>query len=172
MPTEREILEHIRREYDAMLRRSAVTHAHRPEVLAGIMARESAGGLSPLLNKQGPDGLGDKGHGHGLMQIDDRSYPAFCASEDWRNPARNIDMGALVLASKRRYIRERAYGRFLTTSELERASIAAYNCGQGRVMTCITANMDFDTYTAHRNYSKEVLRLAEAYRSLDATVTA
>jgi hypothetical protein len=165
---EQRILDHIRRQYATILRLAARMHGHRTEVLAGIMARETQGGLSPLLSEPGPWGKGDRDktghwHGHGLMQIDDRSFPEFCASPTWGDPRTNIDMAARVLASKRRYISGRPYGRQLTPPELERAAIAAYNAGEGRVMTCVTSAQDVDTYTAHGNYSREVLRLAEAY---------
>ena len=54
-------------------------------VLMAIDSRESRFGV--LLDE---DGLGDGGHGHGEMQIDDRSHKAFCASGRWRDLAASL----------------------------------------------------------------------------------
>lgn len=168
-PRERHVLETIRAAYGEFIEAAASAHRHRPEVLAGIMARESEGGLSPLLDQQGPAGRGDRGHGHGLMQIDDRSFPDFCNGRSWADPAANIDMGAWVLARKRRYLASRALGYAVTNDALERAAIAAYNAGEGAVLRCVVKSIDPDTATTGRNYSSEVLRLATAYLEISTT---
>jgi hypothetical protein len=72
-------------------------------VLSAIMDRESGGGryLIPV----GPAGVGDHGHGRGLMQIDDRDRPpfpgraAFVRGASWMDPAKNILFGARILAA-------------------------------------------------------------------------
>jgi len=156
------VLRHIRATYGAFIDAAAAVHRHRPEVLAAIMCRESEGGLSPLLDQQGPAGRGDGGHGHGLTQIDDRSFPEFCHGPDWADPAKNIDMGAFILRRKRIYLAGRSVGYRLTDADLERATIAAYNAGEGRVLRCIIEGRHVDSVTAHLNYSREVLRIAEA----------
>jgi hypothetical protein len=161
--SERKLLRGIATLYGAMIDASALKWRHRPEVLAGIMMRETAGGTSPLLDKPGPEGRGDRGHGHGLMQIDDRSFPEFCASADWPDPAKNIDFGAKVLQRKRAYLAEKMLGHYLDDENLERANIAAYNAGEGRVLRSLMEHEDVDTHTAHGNYSREVLRLATVY---------
>lgn len=56
----------------------------------------------------------------------------------------------------------------LDMRELERATIAAYNAGEGRVLKCVRKGQDVDTFTAHGNYAKQVLEYAEAYRGLEA----
>jgi hypothetical protein len=56
---ESEILRHIQIAYGAMIAEAACKHRHRPEVMAGIVMRESHGGLSPLLDCPGPEGRGD-----------------------------------------------------------------------------------------------------------------
>ncbi len=95
---ELEILRHIRNAYGTLIQASAARHGHRPEVVAGIMMRETEGGLSRWCDPQGPACLGDNGHGHGLMQIDDRSFPEYCAGPEWQDPVSNIDFGCRVLA--------------------------------------------------------------------------
>ena len=133
---------------------------HRPEVLAGILLRESRGG--EILDESG---LGDQGHGHGLMQIDDRSFPAFCEGERWREPEANVEFGATVLYMKRSFLVSHTE---LEGSALERAAIAAYNCGEGRVVESVLQGEDVDTHTTGRDYSKAVLGYAEAYAAIVA----
>jgi len=164
--SEAETLRMIRRLYGAFFISAAAHFQHRPEILAGICMRESAGGNSPLLDKQGPEGRGDGGHGYGLMQIDDRSFPEFCKGTLWMDAYENIKFGAWVLARKRRYLSSQTLGYALTTADLERAAVAAYNAGEVRVLKLIQQHEDVDLMTANKNYSAEVLRLAEIYRSL------
>lgn len=141
-------------QYGKLLELAAEKYALRASVLAGIMKRETDVGRSPLLR----DGKGDSGHGHGLMQIDDRSFPEFCASSAWRDPAKNIMMGAKVLAGKRRYLRDKA-----PAEDLERCAVAAYNCGEGTVAKALKAGVDPDTRTAHGDYARSVLEFAREY---------
>lgn len=141
-----------------MIVTSAVRFNHRPEVLAGILYRESRGG--EILDD---NGKGDQGHGFGLMQIDDRSFPAFCKSESWRLPAKNVEFGATVLYMKRSYLVNHIS---LAGDELERAAICAYNCGEGNVEKSIKAGEDPDSRTAGKDYGKSVLQYADIYRAI------
>ncbi len=106
--------------------------------------------------------LGDGGHGRGIMQIDDRSFPDFANSGRWRDPRQNILMGARVLSGKRRFLTQNGVGGALLT----RASVAAYNSGEGNVRRAIRRGLDVDTFTAHRNYSADVLGRAEVFAEL------
>ncbi len=171
--SETEILRFIRETYGGMIADAALKHRHRPEVLAGIIMRETNGGLSHLLDRQGPEGRGDcdkegRCHGHGLCQIDDRSFPEFCAGSDWKDAAKNIEMGAWVLGRKRAFLAARTIGFRLTNDDLERASIAAYNAGEGRVLKAIEQGRDVDSLTAHGDYAASALRFAEQYLKLEA----
>ena len=170
--SETEILRHIRTAYGAMIVEAAAKHRHRPEVMAGIVMRETQGGLSPLLDRPGPEGRGDRDtegryHGHGLCQIDDRSFPEFCAGPDWKDAAKNIEMGARVVGRKRAFLAARTLGLKLTDDDLERAEIAAYNAGEGRVLKAIEQERDPDSCTAHGDYAAAVLRYAELYLNLE-----
>ena len=166
----RERLAQIRGLYGPILAEAAAQYGHRPEVLAGIMMRETEGGFSRYLDKPGPGGRGDMGHGHGLMQIDDRSFPEFCRSDAWKDPTVNIHFGAHVLARKRDWLRKKAIPqKLLIEADLERASIASYNCGQGNVLRALREHEDVDTYTAGRNYSRKVLEFAGIYSRLGET---
>lgn len=52
------------------------------------------------LTPPGPAGTGDSGHGRGLMQIDDRSFADWLASNDWTDPYTNMNKGVSILQSK------------------------------------------------------------------------
>lgn len=118
--------------------------------LMAICSRESRFGLA--LDKSG---RGDGGHGLGLMQIDDRSFPEF-ARRDYRDPAVNIVMGANVLQGKYDYLADhfelcgQDYGR------LWWAAVAAYNCGEGNVRKALERGRGQDAYTTGRDYSGDV----------------
>ncbi len=169
---ESEILNYIRTNYGQIITEAAVKHRHRPEVMAGIIMRESEGGLSRLLDSPGPAGRGDRDkdgrrlHGHGLCQIDDRSFPEFCASPDWSDPVKNIEMGAWILYRKRAFLASRTLGRQFTDYDLEKAAIAAYNAGELRVLRAVEHGYDVDSVTAHGDYASKVLRYAGIYRTL------
>ncbi len=147
-------LKAIKRNYGAIIHDAAELWQHRAEVLAGIVMRESRGKKPDIRSADGRD--------HGLMQINNRSFPEFCSGEDWKNPQKNIEFGAHVLALKRQYLARRVDDLGL----LERASIAAYNCGEGNVAKAIKNGEDIDSRTTGRDYSKAVLEYAEAYGGL------
>lgn len=163
-PEELRILRMIRDRFGAILVEASDRFNHRTEVLAGILMRESHGG--ELLDA---NGLGDGGHGHGLMQIDDRSFPAFCKGTTWRDPAKNIEFGATVLHMKRAFLDSHTE---LQGAARERATIAAYNCGEGNVLKSVQAGEDIDARTSNHDYSRCVLEYAEAYRQICADAEA
>lgn len=107
--------------------------------------------------------LGDGGHGHGIMQIDDRSFPRFTSSGEWRVPRLNIRMGGQVLSGKRSFLSSRSG---LTGDALVRASVAAYNGGEGAVLQAVRRGASVDSVTTQRNYSADVLERASVFREL------
>ena len=75
-------------------------------------------------------------------------------------------MGAWVVGRKRAFLAARTLGFKLTDDDLERAEIAAYNAGEGRVLKAIEQGRDPDSCTAHGDYAAAVLRYAELYLNL------
>jgi hypothetical protein len=129
-------------------------------VLAGIDSRESHMGLS--LDE---DGLGDAGHGHGEMQIDDRSHGPFCASGQWRDLAASLEyVHHNVIIPSYNYLADR-FGYFGENYvRLFWGVVAAYNCGMGNVAKAVAKGQDPDSRTAGGDYSADVRARALALK--------
>lgn len=102
-------------------------------------------------------------HGFSFWQIDIDSFPDFIKSGDWKDPYKACRKAIAVLDGKMRYIRGRVS---LDKDRLYRASIAAYNCGEGNVVKVLKARQDVDSRTAHGDYSKSVLEIKALYKLL------
>lgn len=128
-------------------------------ILMGIDSRESWFGL--LLNKEG---LGDGGHGHGEMQIDDRSHAAFCASGKWRGLSASLEyVRDNVLLPSFNYLSENFELFNENYAALLWATVSAYNCGMGNVKKAVEGDDglpgigdDIDERTASHNYARDV----------------
>lgn len=151
----RTLLPHVKRAeaYRAAIEAEARKNELPAAVIAGVGSRESGWGI--YLTPRGPAGTGDSGHGHGLMQIDDR-YHEFARSGEWQNATANIAYGAELL---RQYIdRMEDYSRG-GLMQL-RAGLAAYNGGPGDVRRALRFGRDPDTETTGGDYSRDVLSRA------------
>ncbi len=98
-----------------------------------------------------------KGYGRGLLQIDWDAHE-FARGADWKDAAKNIAYGGMVLRDNIRLIRTRQHD--VKGMGLLRAGIAAYNCGAGNVLKAIAKGHGIDYYTHSRNYSQDVLSRA------------
>ena len=148
----------IKQAYGGLIAAAAVKWNIRPEVIGGIIRRESEGRA---------DVLGDAGHGHGLMQIDDRSYPEFCNSDNWANPTDNINQGCGAFAGYRKQVMAECekFSVAATEEDIERMSIAAFNCGADNAVHCFRHGEDIDNRTTGKDYSCCVLEFAAEYFS-------
>lgn len=138
-----------------------------PLLILALIDRESRGGLA--LRPQGPQGYGDSGHGHGLMQIDDRWHAPFLAvrlddgSPAWADPMHNTDYGTSLLRAALN-----AFG------EDEELAACAYNAGVGgvrRALSLLTAPSTLEAKRAAANavttggdYGVDVLRRRDSFR--------
>lgn len=170
---ERDTLRYIRKNYGEMIERAALRFWVKPELIAAIMCRETAGGLSPLLDKPGPEGRGDEDsigvrHGLGLMQIDDRWHKEFAASGKWKDAQENIMKGACILSENKQILRRIAAKRRFAIQEvdIERATVASYNAGPSVVVTALQRGIDVDSVTTGGDYSSHVEKLAALYRNI------
>jgi len=107
-------------------------------------------------------------HGYSYFQIDIDSFPDFVKSGNWKDPYKSCLMAIKVLEGKRKYIASKCPE--LDEKSLYRATIAAYNYGEGTACKRIKAKQDIDLGTAHNNYSKLVLECKECYEGLFKTV--
>src|SRR5512143_644175 len=130
---------------------SAKHYGILPEVLMAIASRESA-----MQNI-----IGDHGHGHSLMQIDDRTFPAWCASGKWRDAQEAIRMGAFVLHSNIKYARDHK----VPEKDLLQVAVEAYNDGPGRALQDYWRHQ-IDLHTTGHDYSTDVLSRAAAFKPL------
>jgi len=144
--------------YAAIILQVAEETGVDPFVIAAIGQRESRWGLALDAN-----GLGDSGHGHGIMQIDDRTWGSWLASNDWADPYVNVRKGAEIMGQNLDYFA----GKGLTGNELIAAAAAGYNHGPGAVWRNVVATGNPDDGpggpTAHGNYGGSVLASSSAY---------
>ena len=129
-------------------------------ILLALMARETWYGLN--CNPPGPAGTGDFGHGHGLMQIDDRSHGVWLQNNDWTDPQTNISCGAAVLREAHDFFRNRG----LVGQELWDAALAAYNAGVAGVVKALEAGHCPDSVTTGHDYGHWVTEHAKHLETL------
>jgi spore coat assembly protein SafA len=114
-----------------------------PEIITAVISRET----------NGRNIIGDGGHGHGLMQIDDRYHGSFLRNNhNGLDPATNIDYGTSIIRDNL----NRYNGDF-------RKALAAYNAGQGNVDRAVANGLSPDAYTTGRNYGADVLQRAREF---------
>jgi hypothetical protein len=124
--------------YGAEITAAAQRYGLDPRLLAGVAAQETGGpGAS-----SGSNIVGDGGHGHGLFQIDDRSW-AFAGTPAAMDPAQNADIAAQILS---RNLAQ--YGGNV------KAALSAYNAGSPAAIGTTTTWSDGKTL----GYADSVLR--------------
>jgi hypothetical protein len=79
--------------YAPQIEAAAAAHGLDPKLLAAVAAQETGGPGS----NSGNNIVGDGGHGHGVFQIDDRSW-AFASTPAAMDPAANANMAASILS--------------------------------------------------------------------------
>lgn len=115
-----------------------------PEIITGVISRET----------NGRNIIGDGGHGHGLMQIDDRFHGPFLRNnQNGLNPASNIDYGTSLLRQNLNHFK----------GDYQKA-LAAYNAGIGGVERALRNGRSADSATTGNNYGADVLRRAEGFK--------
>jgi hypothetical protein len=156
-----------------------------PWLIAAFMEQESGYGVG--LRPPGPAGVGDAGHGRGLMQIDDRSHAAFLAKTDssgrplWTIPYENIKYGVGVLLSSIAFFKQKPRSPTVTVKPgsfanqqgvpagtypdprplegdaLLMAAVAGYNTGMGNALQAVAAGMPADQTTTKRRLADGTL---------------
>lgn len=137
-----------------------------PYLLAAVCDRESLGGEA--LTPKGPRGVGDEGHGRGLMQIDDRWHKGFIRAEFddrvplWTDPFFVFGYAARLL--------RRLLNRF---DQDVGAALCAYNAGEDDAIavlklmppeaTSAERIQRFSQRTTQKNYCSDVLRRRDGF---------
>lgn len=155
------------RDYADTILQVAQEESVDPMIIAALGQRESRWGHA--LSPQGPGGTGDYGHGHGLMQIDDRSHSDFLDNYDWTDPYTNVQYAIHnVLKPNLDFFTQKG----LQGDQLVSAAVAAYNAGPGNVWKAIQAGKSPDAVTTGRNYASDVLaRAASAANAFNSQVS-
>ena len=117
--------------------------------------------------KGDPRGTGDAGHGHGIMQIDDRTWGEWLAANDWGDPYTNIKKGVSILKSDLAYFAAKG----VSGDAQVQAAISAYNHGPGNVWKNVSAGRAPDAGLPNPSYSTQVLaRLASLTSDFNSSV--
>lgn len=139
-----------RRGYEPLIFEAAMDFNLQPSIIAGVGSRESFWGL--ILTPKGPTGVGDGGHGHGLMQIDDGSHE-FAKTGNWQDPRENIRYGCDLLFKNMKVLKKEG----LTGKQLLKATLASYNAGLGAILKALDRGDDVDSVTAGKDYGKNCI---------------
>ena len=181
------IIPSVARPYADVILQVAREESISPFLITTIGYRESGWGTSPYLDKPGPGGRGDYGHGHGLMQIDDRSWGNWLSKNRWDDPYTNVSFAiGTILKNKINFFAGTARvpgltdGTWVTLSvsqaekrnvdpgdypeprplhgdELTQAGVAAYNTGEGNVLMSLAVGLHPDFTTTAPPYATDVL---------------
>lgn len=131
-------------EWADMIYDAAELYNLSPALIAGIIWCESSG----------KNVIGKDGHGHGLMQIDDRKHKLWLAANaNGLDPASNIVFGASLLRKNIDY-----FGGKLA------AGVAAYDCSIDLVEEAMVLGKPVDHFTTEGNYSLRVLNQQDHFR--------
>jgi len=124
--------------YGSEITAAAKAHGIDPKLLAAVAAQESGGPGS----NSGNNVVGDGGHGHGVFQIDDRTW-AFASTPAAMDPAANAGAAASILA-----------GDLSRCGGNVKAALSAYNSGSPTATGTQTTWPDGQTL----GYAESVLR--------------
>ena len=141
-----------------------------PFRFAGLLLRESGAGFGPAY-KIPPGqprhlGYGDHGHGHGLVQFDDRYHAEVIHSAAFQTPIGQFRAACNLLRENwRGFLQAHAFGG--SGEDAWRCAFAAYNAGFGNVLHAyVVDGIDaIDRPTTGHDYSKDVFQRAEVLRS-------
>ena len=173
--TEVDLLAWIKRDLGPYIKKAIAGSIFTEDWLGAIAARETGFLIIRYVNK-GYDldtitklmkGDFNNGiyHGFSYWQIDIRSFPDFINSGKWMEIQASADKAVDVLTGKMKYLKK--HEEKLGSYWFGRAITAAYNCGEGNVEKVIITGKDIDSRTFNKDYSKEVFRMREVYKSVN-----
>jgi hypothetical protein len=125
----------------------------RQRLQSGIPARKLYGPLEAWVPTH-------TGWGCGLLQFDYEAHFDFCKSGAWKEPSRIFDQACKLLLSGRATLKQKCPG--LAGADLDRAMVASYNAGAGRVAKAVLAKQPLDSVTFHPGYVDKICSKADA----------
>lgn len=140
-------------ERDARMKSRPLPGVERRRLVDGIRARKLAGPVDAWVPTS-------TGWGCGLLQFDYEAHFEFCSSGAWKEPARIFAQACKLLLSGRATLAQKCPG--LAGADLDRAMVAAYNAGAGRVAKALTAGKSLDGVTFHAGYVQKICTKADA----------
>lgn len=140
---------------------AALIEGEDTALLAAICLRETWAGWAPGYEPKGEsNGRGDRGHGFGLFQIDDRGPYAYLPREaPEASPGLQARWACQVLRDARADLT-----KFRTNALFERAVVCAYNAGSPRVARALEIHVDPDLCTTGGDYGTDVLARRQILR--------
>ncbi|NXS41673.1 LYG protein, partial [Balaeniceps rex] len=135
-------------QYKTLIKKVGEKLCIEPALIAGIISRESHAG------KTLKNGLGDRGNGFGLMQVDKNSYKTV---GEW-NSETHLNQGTSILIMMIKAIQKKFPS--WTKDQQLKGGISAYNFGPGNVRSYDR----MDIGTTHDDYSNDVVARAQYYK--------
>lgn len=170
----KEDLEHALAYKEAIVESAYTKRQIMPAIIAAIGSRETR--WRPAYFLGDIDTMTKISHGHGPLQIDDRSFPDWCI--DYRagklTPIDGIDKGCEIFAAKAHALfghDDSLVGGLIHNTAplgndlLLKCIAAAYNSGEGRVAELVNAGLDPDTHTTGHNYGADIVLRARFFHS-------
>lgn len=118
----------------------------------GIPARKLAGPVEAWVPTH-------TGWGCGLMQFDYEAHFEFCKSGQWKEPAIIMRHACGLLKANRKTLKKMLPS--LEGAALDRATIASYNAGCGRVSKFLKEGKSLDACTFHPGYVDKICNKAD-----------
>lgn len=101
------------------------------------------------------------GWGCGLLQFDYEAHFDFCKSGQWKEPAIIFRAACGLLKQGRKSLQKMIPS--LSGAELDRATIASYNAGAGRVAKFLKDGKSLDSCTFHPGYVDKICNKADEF---------
>lgn len=140
-------------ERDARMKKAPLPGVQRKTLANGIPSRQLTGSVDAWVPTS-------TGWGCGLLQFDYEAFFDFCASGDWKKPEAVFAKACELLLANRKLL----VAKFpdMPGSDLDKAMLASYNAGVGRVSSALKKNNPLDSVTFHPDYVGKITRKADA----------
>jgi hypothetical protein len=116
---------------------------------------------------------GDRGHGFSMWQLDIGSHRDWIATGAWKDVGTAVMKAGEALAAKRAEVKAEARRRnlVLAPTDVERITVAAYNCGSGPALSSFvrTNGADADRATTGHDYSADAIARRDVFASFLAS---